>query len=117
MVSSLVPVVVEGMSPDVDHGVEGRGPAPDPPPGPVHPPVVEVLLGFSVVVPVVLVVAQVVHESGGHMDLPLQQGRTQDGVWRTGLQQQHVVRASEGEMGLSSTSMLAFKIVLHFSTV
>ena len=62
------------MSSDVDHGVKGRGSAPDPPPGPVHPPVVEVLLRFSVVVPVVLVVTQVVHESGRHVDLPLQQG-------------------------------------------
>ena len=68
----LPPVVVLGVAPDVDHGVEGAGAAPDPAPGPVHHAVVDVLLGHRVVEPVVLVVTQVVGQRGRHVDLPLE---------------------------------------------
>ena len=49
----ISPVIVQGMPSDVNHGVQGEGASPDPPPGPVHPPAVHVCLGGGVVVPVV----------------------------------------------------------------
>ena len=47
----------------------------------------------GVVVPVVLVVAEVVHEGRGHVDLPLQHSRTEKRVRRAGLQQQNRILA------------------------
>ena len=79
------------MAPDVGHGVEGAGAAPDPAPGPVHHAVVDVPLGQSVVIPVVLVIAQVVGQGGRHVDLPTKILGAQDGVLRSCLHKQNLL--------------------------
>ena len=75
-------VVVVGVAPDVDHGVQRRRAAQHPAARPVHGPAVHVLLRLCVVEPVVAVVGEVVGQRRRHMDLP-------GPVLRPRLQQQH----------------------------
>mmetsp|Transcript_107950 Transcript_107950/g.315686 ORF Transcript_107950/g.315686 Transcript_107950/m.315686 type:complete len:272 (-) Transcript_107950:77-892(-) len=63
-------LVVQGVAPDVGHGVEARGAAQDLAARLVEAPAIQVLLRHSVVVPVVLVVGQVERQRRRHVDLP-----------------------------------------------
>ena len=79
-------VVVERVAADIDHGVERRRAAQHAPARPVHDALVHVGLRLGVVVPVVPVVHQVVHERGRHVDLPVPPR-----IARPGLEQAHLV--------------------------
>ena len=79
-------VVVERMAADIDHGVERRRAAQHAPARPIHDALVHVGLRLGVVVPVVPVVHQVVHERGRHVDFPVPPR-----IARPGFQQAHLV--------------------------
>ena len=76
----LPAVVVFGVAADVHHGIERGRASPHAAPGPVKHTAVHACLGQRVVVPVVLLVAQVVRKSRRHVDLPGQPDAVEEHV-------------------------------------
>ena len=86
----LPPVVILGVTSDVNHRIERAGAPPDPAPRPVHHSVVDVFLRDRVIIPVILVVTQIVGQSCRHVDLPLQPLGAEDCVPGPGLYKEEV---------------------------